>query len=43
LIGKFLKEDVSCKSLQPQPFFLIENIEPIPRTWIVLEKCAYVD
>jgi hypothetical protein len=43
LIGKYLRGDDYCKGLQLQPFLPLENIEPIPKTWIVLAKCVYVN
>jgi len=39
-ISKFQKGDL-YKGLQPQPFLPLESLDPIPKTWVALNKCSF--
>lgn len=41
LIVKFQRGCNTRRNLVAQPFFLLEILNLIPRTWIVLEKCVF--
>jgi hypothetical protein len=40
-MGKSQKKGDFCKGVQPQPFILLEIVDPILKTWMALKKCAF--
>jgi hypothetical protein len=40
-MGKLQRRGEFCEGVQPQPFIPLEIIDPIFKTWIALEKCAF--
>jgi hypothetical protein len=40
LKNKFQRGDLH-KGLQSQPFLPIESLDPIPKTWVTLDKCSF--
>jgi hypothetical protein len=41
VIGRSLRGGDTGRSLVPQPSLLVESLDPILRTWIIIEKCAF--
>ncbi len=40
VIGSYLKGG-DTRSLVPQPSPLVENLDIVPKSWIIVKKCAY--
>lgn len=40
-MGKSQRKGDFCKVVQPQPFIPLEIVDPIFKTWMALEKCAF--
>jgi hypothetical protein len=41
VVGRSLSGGDTRRSLVPQPSLLVEILDPIPRTWITIDKCAF--
>jgi len=41
VVGRSLRGGDTRRSLVPQPSFLFESLDPIPRTWITIKKCPF--
>jgi hypothetical protein len=39
--GRSLSGGDTRRSLVPQPSLLVESFDPIPKTWITIDKCAF--
>ncbi len=40
VVGRSPRGVNTRRSLVPQPSLYVESLDPIPRTWITIEKCA---